>query len=168
MNIICFYAATCTRAHMLQEQPTIKEQVGIHYCWNLIWTTRSINSVFSWNELLCPKIFNLKLTMMGKKASVFLVSLLLLIGLSKQDAFDYFQVVHEWQPAICNLGNSCKIQPKNEFGIHGVWPSVYSKGQIGPCCGPSFDPLKVIIHPNIIKLSFHIFISVYVCVSIIF
>ena len=106
--------------------------------------------------------------MMGKKASVFLVSLLLLIGLSKQDAFDYFQVVHEWQPAICNLGNSCKIQPKNEFGIHGVWPSVYSKGQIGPCCGPSFDPLKVIIHPNIIKLSFHIFISVYVCVSIIF
>ncbi|KGN45018.2 hypothetical protein Csa_016393 [Cucumis sativus] len=81
---------------------------------------------------------------MGKKASVFLVSLLLLIGLSKQDAFDYFQVVHEWQPAICNLGNSCKIQPKNEFGIHGVWPSVYSKGQIGPCCGPSFDPLKII------------------------
>lgn len=86
--------------------------------------------------------------MMGKKASVLVMSLLVLIGLSKQDAFDYVQVVYEWQPAICNLGKSCKIAPENRFGIHGVWPSGYSKGQIGPCSGPSFDPLKVILNIN--------------------
>lgn len=80
---------------------------------------------------------------MGKKVSVFVMSLWLLIALSKQDAFDYVQVVLEWQPSICNLGTTCKIEPQNVFGIHGVWPSIYSKGQIGPCSGPSFDPLQV-------------------------
>ncbi|XP_022158938.1 ribonuclease MC-like [Momordica charantia] len=84
---------------------------------------------------------------MGKAESgVLMLGLVVVVIICEAAAYDYFQMVEQWQPATCSdkkLRFGCRQKPKQVFTIHGSWPSNYSRARSKPCRGSRFDITKI-------------------------
>ncbi|GLT64896.1 hypothetical protein SLA2020_373600 [Shorea laevis] len=80
---------------------------------------------------------------------IFFLTISSMFSVSGSEPYDYMQYVVQWQPAVCsnpkNYGRFTKL-PKQNFTIHGLWPSNFSGADVIYCRqGREFDINEV--HP---------------------
>eukprot|EP00884_Botryococcus_braunii_P012243 jgi/Botrbrau1/21019/Bobra.0144s0032.1 len=63
--------------------------------------------------------------------------------------FDYFKLVRQWDPTVCDTLQCGRYPDREDFTIHGLWPQSLTQHE-GPndCEGPDFEisSLKDLIH----------------------
>ncbi|GLT42660.1 hypothetical protein SLA2020_166480 [Shorea laevis] len=74
---------------------------------------------------------------------IFFLTISSMFSVSGSEPYDYMQYVVQWQPAVCsNPKNNrrCTKLPKQNFTIHGLWPSNFSGAHVIDCRqGHAFD-----------------------------